>query len=80
MHLISSGRFDNAVMQWRIALGKAQERGIKHGIFSRAQLASGAAGSGDLTTRRMSQLGHRKVRSFQISPPIDKDLPYSRGM
>eukprot|EP00112_Aurelia_sp_Birch-Aquarium-sp1_P015737 Seg3511.1 transcript_id=Seg3511.1/GoldUCD/mRNA.D3Y31 product="Echinoderm microtubule-associated protein-like 1" protein_id=Seg3511.1/GoldUCD/D3Y31 len=75
LHVVSSGQFDNAVMQWRIVFGRAEETGIRSGYFRRNTIEE--RNETRLVRERSSSLGHRRIRGSE-TPRASEDDPFAR--
>ena len=75
--MVSSGQYDNAVIQWRIVFGKADMTGWKTGFLREHTIEDHP--SGWLTKERSSSMGHRKMRRSESSmlSSMDSD-PFAR--
>ncbi len=80
-NLVSSGKHDNTIMQWRIVFGDVNEQGIKSGIFDRSKFDFSS--TDDVSSARSTSLGHRRVRSSEptmnakIWNPFDRSISVS---
>jgi len=77
VHLLSSGQYDNAVVQWRIVFGKLNNASWKTGFIREHTIEDTT--DGRLTGRELSSMGHRKMRQAdsQTSSTIEND-PFAR--
>ena len=73
--MVSAGQFDNAVMQWRIVFGRAEETGIRSGYFRRNTIEE--QNETRFFRERSLSLGHRRIRGSE-SPRVSEDDPFAR--
>ena len=75
--MISSGQYDNAVVQWRIVFGKLKNASWKTGFIREHTFEDNT--DGWLTGRQPSSSGHRKMRQADspTSSTIESD-PFAR--
>ena len=65
IHLVTSGQYDNAVIQWRIVFGKANKTACKTGYIREYTIEDHP--DGWHTREQSSNMGHRKVRRADSS-------------
>ena len=72
LHLVSVGRYDNAVMQWRITLRKTDDIGMKGSYYRERTMEDQIEGKS--SRERSSSFGHRRIRGSdsRLSDPFSR--------
>ncbi|XP_065061428.1 echinoderm microtubule-associated protein-like 1 [Rhopilema esculentum] len=72
LHLVSVGRYDNAVMQWRITLRNTDDIGIKSSYYRERTMEDQIEGKS--SREKSSSFGHRRIRGSEsrLSGPFSR--------